>query len=540
MISQVIIKNYKGLVDFGVKFNEDLNIIVGDNESGKSTILECINLALCFKLNGRNPQNEITSFLFSKSCVAKYIQDVSENPNAPLPEILIEIYFNESEEIAHLRGTMNSLKQDAYGVKMLIRFNESYRDAYNDFVSRNSGKISSIPIEYYEVVRFSFADEHQQIDFRSMPVVSALLDASNIRLQSGADSYIRTVINEVLDNKQKAELSLAFRNLKESFFQDTAIQSINDALDTRKGDITDKDLGVSIDVSQKSGWESHLMPYLDKIPFHFSGMGEQSSLKLLLTLNKEIDGSQIILIEELENHLSFSTMARLLKRIKDKCEGKQIIITTHNTYVLNKLGIDNLILIGKENTVAKLSDLSEDTQDYFEKLPGYDTLRMVLAKKSILVEGPSDELIVQRAYLDKYRKLPIEDGVDVICVRGLSFKRFLDIAAILKTVTSVVTDNDGDYSNNITEKYAPYVESANIKIYASDNNDLKTLEPQIVAVNDLATLNSVLDKNFQSSEEAVQYMVNNENKTDVALKIFNSEISITYPDYVVNAISREE
>ncbi len=538
MISRIIINNYKKFSHLDLSLNNDLNIIVGDNESGKSTILECINLALCFKINGRSPQSELTPFLFSKSTVLKYIEDIQLDHNTLPPEALIEIYFNDSDEISHLRGSMNSLSLDSCGIKIIIRFNESFRDAYNEFVTKNFNKINTIPIEYYEVVRFSFADENQQIDFRSIPIASTLLDATNIRLQSGTDAYIKNIINEVLDNKQKAELSLAFRSLKESFFEDEAIQSINEALKIRKGDITDKDFGVSLDVSQKSGWDSHLIPYIDKIPFHFSGMGEQNSLKLLLTLNKEIDGSQIILIEELENHLSFSTMARLLKRIKDKCEGKQIIITTHNTYVLNKLGIDNLILIGKENRIAKLSELNKETQDYFEKLPGYDTLRMVLAKKSILVEGPSDELIVQRAYLDKYRNLPIEDGVDIICVRGLSFKRFLDIAAILKTKTFVVTDNDGDYANNITNKYSTYSEYENIRIHSSENNEIQTLEPQIVSVNELDLLNGILEKDFQNKDDLINFMSNN--KTDSALKIFNSETQITYPEYVINSITREE
>lgn len=56
------------------------------------------------------------------------------------------------------------------------------------------------------------------------------------------------------------------------------------------------------------------------------------------------------------------------------------------------------------------------------------TLRLVLAERVTLVEGPSDELVVQRAYLDAHGKLPIKDGVDVISVRGLQAKRFLDIA----------------------------------------------------------------------------------------------------------------
>lgn len=99
-----------------------------------------------------------------------------------------------------------------------------------------------------------------------------------------------------------------------------------------------------------------------------------------------------------------------------------------------------------------LKDLKADTQDYFKKLAGYDTLRLVLSKKSILVEGPSDELIVQKAYYIANKKLPIEDGIDTISVKGLSFKRFLEIAKLLKKEVSIVTDNDGDHKKKVETK----------------------------------------------------------------------------------------
>ena len=69
---------------------------------------------------------------------------------------------------------------------------------------------------------------------------------------------------------------------------------------------------------------------------------------------------------------------------------------------------------------------------------------MLLCEKAILVEGDSDELIVQKAYMLSHDgKLPIEDGIDVISV-GTSFLRFLDIANYLKLHVTVVTDNDGE------------------------------------------------------------------------------------------------
>ena len=58
---------------------------------------------------------------------------------------------------------------------------------------------------------------------------------------------------------------------------------------------------------------------------------------------------------------------------------------------------------------VRLNELSAETYKFFEKLSGYDTLRLILCKKAILVEGDSDELIVQKAFMIyNDGKLPIE------------------------------------------------------------------------------------------------------------------------------------
>ena len=46
-IEKVIIKNFKKFKGpFEIRFKENINLLVGDNESGKSTILEAIHVAL--------------------------------------------------------------------------------------------------------------------------------------------------------------------------------------------------------------------------------------------------------------------------------------------------------------------------------------------------------------------------------------------------------------------------------------------------------------------------------------------------------------
>ena len=149
------------------------------------------------------------------------------------------------------------------------------------------------------------------------------------------------------------------------------------------------------------------------------------------------------MLEEPENHLSHSKLNQLVYDIKTKCDDKQILISTHSSFVANKLGLESLILLHDKKTL-RLKELSTETKNFFEKLSGYDTLRLLLCKKAILVEGDSDELIVQKAYmLNNKGKLPIENGIDVISV-GTSFLRFLEIADKMNKKVAVVTDNDGD------------------------------------------------------------------------------------------------
>lgn len=531
LIERIIIKNYKSFQDFEMEFTNACNIVVGDNESGKSTLLEAINLALTSQLNGRNVSSELSPFLFNKEVVNKYIDKLKNKENVEPPKILIELYLKDSPELANLRGNNNSKREDAIGLFLLIQFNEEYLDEYKSYIE-NPAEIKTIPTEYFEIKWYSF--DHNQITSRSLPIKTTLIDTTSVRLHNGTDYYIQKTIDDILEKKERAGLSLLYRNLKESFSQEDSIKAINARLKANKNIISHKNLTISIDISHKTNWDANLTSYLDDIPFSYIGKGDQNVLKMVLALErKKAKESDVILIEEPENHLSFSTMHMLIKMISEKCSDKQLIMTTHNAFILNKLGIEKLILLGDNKEILILRDLPKDTQSYFKKLPGYDTLRLVLARKSILVEGPSDELFIQKAYLQKHGKLPIENKIDVISVRGLSFKRFLDIAKILKKEVVVVSDNDGN-PNQITNKYKEYENLPNVKICFDNDANAPTLEPQIVKYNDLKLLNKIFHTDYVEKHELSKYMESE--KTECALKLFETEETIIIPEYIEHAI----
>ena len=310
------------------------------------------------------------------------------------------------------------------------------------------------------------------------------------------------------------------------------MKSINERLKAEDSVLTDRSLSLSIDISRRYTWESSLVAHLDDLPFELIGKGDQNAVKVLLAIGRRADAAHVVLLEEPENHLSHASLRKLIHRIEERCQGKQVIIATHSNYVLNKLGLHNLILLG-DNATTRITDLPKDTVEFFKKLAGFDTLRLVLSEGAILVEGPSDELIVQRAYRDAKGKPPIDDGIDVISV-GLSHKRFLDLALRVKRRVWIVTDNDGKSLDQVKARFTDYLDDDLVSLHVGSDPKLNTLEPQIVATNDLATLNTVLGKKYASKDEACVAMLSD--KPSAALAIYESETTIMMPEYIRDVV----
>ena len=541
-ISKMKIHNFKCYRDFEIDLEEGLNIIVGDNEAGKSTILEAINLALTGIISGKSIWNEISQYIFNKEAVDEYIASLVTSP-IELPYITIEIFFGGVENPI-MNGNANSDRDgDAEGFCFKIAFADQYVDEYEALV--REGDVKSLPIEYYDITWTTFARD--VITTRSIPYKSCLIDSSEYRYQSGNDLYLSRIIKGSLEPKDITSIAQAHRRMRDTFTNDPSIETINNKIN-QETSLTNKNIALSVELVTKNAWENSLVTQLDEIPFHYVGKGEQCVVKTELALaRRSSQNANIILIEEPENHLSHARLNQLIKCISEQYVEKQILISTHSSFVANKLGFGKVMLLDTLK-ITRFSGLSEDTYNFFKKVAGYDTLRMILCKKAILCEGDSDELVIQKAYMQlNDGRLPIEDGIEVISV-GVSFLRFLEIAECIHTKIAVVTDNDGDmkainkkYENYIGENQKEYikicvdevVDTGTLKIGNRDYN-YNTLEPKLLKVNGLERLNRILGTDYTEEDDLRKYMKHN--KTECGLKIFESSEQIEIPNYILEAI----
>ena len=547
-ISKLYIENFKtfGAEGFWMNLKKGVNIIVGDNESGKSTILEAVNLILSGYFQGKHIAQELSSDLFNKITTEEYLSTFSdpEKENSDAPSIVIELYFEGIQDDAAkalLEGDDNKTHCKACGVRLKIELGSAFHKLYEQYVS---GGVLSLPIEYYECHWSTFARD-DSIRPSSIPINSALIDSTASKYPNGSDIYISRIMKNILSDEDQIAVAQAHRHLKEKFRAEASIEKINELI-KKLPNISEREVTLSVDMSSRSSWDGSMTTHVGDIPFQYIGKGEQTKIKTKLSLSDtKSDKASVILLEEPENHLSHHNLNSLIGYINETINNKQIIVTTHSSFVANKLGLDRLVLLSPNHATQILSELDDEGKAFFEKLPGFDTLRLVISKKSILVEGPSDELVVARAYRDLNNDhMPIDDGVEVISV-GTSSLQFLKIAQQLKIPTFVVTDSDGDLEalekkyesylgenkkDNITISYDSDIDSENVKAF-----NLDTLEPKILKSNSLDSLNSVLEKECNTEEELRIHM--RANKTEVALKIFQSGTKINYPQYILAAIA---
>ena len=99
----------------------------------------------------------------------------------------------------------------------------------------------------------------------------------------------------------------------------------------------------------------------------------------------------------------------------------------------------------------------------------------------------------------------------------------------------MITDNDSDVTA-LRDKYKDYLsgKGQKIRICYDEDQNYPTLEPQLLKANSRDIMNKVLGKKFGNDKELLDYMA--KNKTDCALKVFNSNVEINIPDYINNAI----
>ena len=240
------------------------------------------------------------------------------------------------------------------------------------------------------------------------------------------------------------------------------------------------------------------------------GAGYRSIANIILnTLNSNYN---IILIDELENHLHPSLIRTLVRELKSM-KNTQIISTSHSAVVINELCVEEIIDID-----YKKISLPKDTLNKLNTFMHPGRSEIMLADNVVLVEGYTEELLI-RNYLRS-----VNYNWNVVNVAGVMFEPYIELAVFLHKKVVVISDNDKVLSDTLqcSARFNNLKEFCRNKVCLIEMEN--TLESDLYGNGYLTDCTDLLTTHHKHSEI---YIAKKKCKVEIAKRIIENEVDLS-------------
>lgn len=510
-IQELRLKNFKQFGEETIVFNRERNILIGENGVGKTSILQAISYVI--NASESSIRDIGLQSLFNNKTISQFMEGKKEYQNLPILEV--ELFLSGDFKNFNINGIHNSKGKVLNGLKMMIMPN----DEFSLEISESLKKSNVFPFDFYKLQFRTFSGKSYNSYNSYMRY--ALIDSTKVNTRHATRRFIEKVYKNRADSDNQQRIKHAFREHSEKFSERLSNEFQVNAL-------SEEPYQIILDSKKENALEENLTIHKDGIDIWNMGQGDTVFINTDFVLSNASENTQIVLLEEPENHLSYLNMQKLIKKIKESRD-KQTFISTHSNMISSRLDLSNAIFLANSKAI-KLSSLTNDTADFFRKSPDNNVLNFILSDKAILVEGDAEYILLDAIYKKQNSNEMYDDNITLISCNGLTFKRYLEIAQLLSKKVAVITDNDKDYKKNIEENYSGFV-SDRIEVFAPKDNEASTFEIALHKDNE-EFLNKYLHKP-QMINGVLAYMLNN--KAEAAFRVLqqlesNDEI---YEEFII-------
>ena len=414
-IGQDGLNGYKNLIDFKLDFRtqEGLTILIGNNGSGKSNLLEAISL-IFYKLYSDDLDNIGFKFL---------IEYERNNKDFRIHNLRGELKFfidNNNIEKPNFYTSLNDYAPDKiftiYSGEELRLWEECYFQPYDEYykkVIRNEASLNALKMNYINKYFWSIAILLLYI--KDETKISTILNGAKIddikidlnltnlnKYHNDSENNVTRFLNALkikLDNDGKVSfddfLTIKYQN---EFNEETEVTTLSEnlyyiflvALLPKEDDF--KTLN-KIDIKLDNN-------------LTIKEFSEGQKKEILITFITEVLASQnsLFLLDEPDSHIHPIKKMNLINILKNS-DTQSIIMTTHSPTLIKDVETKYLVLMqdGKAKDTDKIDLLKEITDGKW----AIDSLNNVLIanKNILLVEGKTDIEYIETA-LSKLREYP--------------------------------------------------------------------------------------------------------------------------------------
>lgn len=201
-LKSITIKGFKKFQSFNMNFNEHLNILVGENESGKSTLLEAIKVVL--NQQYRTTDKSILAELFNRDDIKKFQLNPSIK-TLPFIQINLKLELDSKHKNTEFFYGQLDKSTEGFGIVFDCKFDEEL--GYGLESEIEAGKV---PYEYYSLSWKTYAGNTYQTIKR--PFGFLFIDTSNVDTHSSFNYYNKTLFINSYDDSMRTAAKNSFRD----------------------------------------------------------------------------------------------------------------------------------------------------------------------------------------------------------------------------------------------------------------------------------------------------------------------------------------
>ncbi|MFF5395884.1 ATP-dependent endonuclease [Peribacillus butanolivorans] len=419
------------LPGISLSLNPQLNLLVGENDAGKTALISAIKLVL------NTHSNE-----FSRPQVEDFYIEPEKEERERSTEFKIECIFKgfSKEEAKNFLEWLSFYEDEDkniyYYLKIFLVAKRDGKSVFYDLKAGSHVEGSQIDGKARELLRTTFLKPLRDSESELSPRRNSRLS----QILYNHDAFSNEESHELLNIIQEANKSIGnyFRgvDLNGSPIEDSSgkelLEELNSYLNSfsREGNLLKSNFSIA---------DTKLKSILERLSLQLfnnkAGLGSQNLLfiatELLLLKRDNFTGLKLALIEEIEAHLHPQSQTLLIEYLEEVCNDSQIqmILTTHSPILASKVNIES-INICKNNGVFNMSsdftELRKGDYSFLQRFLDVTRSNLFFANGIIMVEGDAENILIPT--IAKIMGIPLSKyGISVINVGSTGFLRYSNI-----------------------------------------------------------------------------------------------------------------
>ena len=445
-IKKIYIQHYRLLNDFSLELKNDLSLIVGKNNCGKTSVLSVLE-KIFNKNSNRNLVWEDINLNHRRE-IFENIKRVADIPDSELSSILginlqIWIQYSELDSYQNIQGFMMDLNPENNFIILEFSYiipTQKLREIssltcdfaddfskFESFMKKNLNKFFEIQIysRGYNPITQEMTEEksdlHEMKDVHKIIKVRGISASREVSNKENNHSLSKTSnrfyklnngeeINSKANNLLQSAILKADETLTRAYSGDDSVEGIFTSVFERVkrfgGNDSEAELAIHSSLSEKDILSNNTTLYYKHddslLPETYNGLGYLNLYGIIFeieTLMADIKNEpadiNLIYIEEPESHTHPQLQYIFIKNIKDllkehndelKESGDfsciQTLITTHSSHIVSDCNFDDLIYFKRDNGTAVSKAFNSLKEEYGDEQLGYKFVKQYLTLNS--------------------------------------------------------------------------------------------------------------------------------------------------------------